>query len=83
MMYASFNVEYFGNGTARTLWKAGTILNPKANLNFQGIVQAPRPVVDLPDKPSNRQWMKQFAKRWKSRLEQLELWMVSYAIEIE
>ena len=39
--------------------------------------------VDLPDKPSNRQWMKQFARRWKSRLEQLELWMVSYAIEIE
>ena len=26
------------DGPPRTLWKAGTVLNPKANLNFQGIV---------------------------------------------
>ena len=42
-----------------------------------------RIVVDVPDSPRNRQWMKQFKERWKVRLEQLELWMVSYRIEVE
>lgn len=42
-----------------------------------------RIVVDVPDSPRNRQWMKQFKDRWKVRLEQLELWMVSYRIEVE
>jgi len=42
-----------------------------------------RIVVDVPDSAKNRQWMKQFKKRWKTRLEQLELWMVSYRIEVE
>lgn len=40
-------------------------------------------VVDLPDLKRNRTWMKEFKARWKSRLEQLEIWMVSYRIEIE
>lgn len=40
-------------------------------------------VVDVADSPKNRQWMRQFKIRWKVRLEQLELWMVSYRIEIE
>jgi hypothetical protein len=42
-----------------------------------------RVVVDVPDNAKNRQWMKQFKDRWKVRLEQMELWMVSYRIEIE
>ncbi len=42
-----------------------------------------RVVVDVPDTLKNRQWMKQFKSRWKKRLEQMELWMVSYPIEIE
>jgi hypothetical protein len=42
-----------------------------------------RIVVDVPDAPKNRQWMKKFKKRWKARLDQLELWMVSYRIEVE
>src|SRR5262249_53344656 len=42
-----------------------------------------RVVVDVPDRLRNRQWMRQFKDRWKVRLEQLELWMVSYRIEIE
>jgi hypothetical protein len=42
-----------------------------------------RVVVDVPDSPKNRQWMKQFKDHWKVRLEQLELWMVSYRIEVE
>ena len=42
-----------------------------------------RIVVDIPESARNRQWMRQFKERWKVRLEQLELWMVSYRIEIE
>jgi hypothetical protein len=42
-----------------------------------------RIVVDVPDSARNRQWMRQFKDRWKVRLEQLELWMVSYGIDIE
>jgi hypothetical protein len=42
-----------------------------------------RIVVDVPDSARNRQWMRQFKDRWKVRLEQLELWMVSYRIDIE
>jgi hypothetical protein len=39
--------------------------------------------VDVPDTAKNRKWMKQFKTRRKARLEQLEIWMVSYRIEIE
>jgi hypothetical protein len=42
-----------------------------------------RIVVDVPDLVKHRKWMKQFKARWKTRLEQLELWLVSYHIEIE
>jgi hypothetical protein len=42
-----------------------------------------RIVIDVPDLAKNRQWMKPFKKRWKDRLEQLELWAVSYRIELE
>lgn len=42
-----------------------------------------RLVVDIPDTAVNRQWMREFKARWKVRLEQLELWLVSYRIEIE
>lgn len=40
-------------------------------------------VIDLPDTTKNRKWMKSFKARWKKRLDQLEIWMVSYPIEIE
>jgi hypothetical protein len=42
-----------------------------------------RLVVDVPDTGQSRQWMKEFKDRWKTRLEQLELWMVSHQIEVE
>lgn len=40
-------------------------------------------VVDVPDSTNSRQWMKDLKARWKGRLEQLELWMVSYRIDVE
>jgi len=39
--------------------------------------------VDVPDTAQSRRWMKEFKGRWKTRLEQLELWMVSHRIEVE
>ncbi len=42
-----------------------------------------RLVVDVADSPENRAIMLAFKARWKQRLEQLELWLVSYEIEIE
>ena len=42
-----------------------------------------RIVVDADDISKNRQWMKQFKSRWKRRLDQLDIWMVSYRIDIE
>jgi hypothetical protein len=45
--------------------------------------QYSRTVVDVRDTAKNRQWMREFKSRWKERLEQIELWVVSYRIEIE
>jgi hypothetical protein len=42
-----------------------------------------RLVVDVPDNLKNRGWMKDFKQRWMRKLEQLDLWMVSYLITIE
>ncbi len=42
-----------------------------------------RVVVDVPDSAKSRQWLRQFRGRWKTRLKQVELWMVSYRIEVE
>jgi hypothetical protein len=40
-------------------------------------------VVDVPDAPAHRRWMKAFKSRWKSKLKQLELWVVSFPITLE
>ena len=40
-------------------------------------------VVDAPDVVTNRRWMKEYKERWRSRLNQVELWMVSFAVEVE
>jgi hypothetical protein len=40
-------------------------------------------VVDVADTDENRVWMRQFKEHWKVKLEQLELWLVSYTIDIE
>jgi hypothetical protein len=40
-------------------------------------------IADIPDTAANRKWMKGFKRRCKDRLRQLELWLVSYPINIE
>ncbi|NOT48903.1 MAG: hypothetical protein HOP17_14285 [Acidobacteria bacterium] len=39
--------------------------------------------VDVGDTDENRQWMRDYKARWKDKLEQLELWLVSYEIDVE
>jgi hypothetical protein len=36
-----------------------------------------RLVIDLPESDTSREWMQTFKDRWRTRLEQVELWMVS------
>jgi hypothetical protein len=40
-------------------------------------------VVDVPDSDENRGWVREFKARWKARLEQLDLWVVSYLIDLD
>jgi len=73
------NVDHFGAASYETQkveghWRYGGVLYR------DDLVRA---VVDVPDSANNRQWMKRFKNRWKTRLDQLELWMVSYRIEVE
>lgn len=42
-----------------------------------------RIVVDIVDDTGQREWMGDFKHRWKARLDQVDLWMVSYQIEVE
>ncbi len=40
-------------------------------------------VIDTPDDEANREWMREYKSRWKDKLEQLELWLVSYTIDLD
>jgi len=69
-----FNAASYERQTVEGHWRHGGTLY-RDNLA--------RIVVDVPDTAKNRQWMKGYKKRWKARLEQLELWVTSYRIEVE
>lgn len=40
-------------------------------------------VIDTADDETNRQWMREYKARWKQKLEQIDLWLVSYTIDID
>ena len=40
-------------------------------------------IVDALDDEESREWMREYKSRWKQKLEQLELWLVSYLIDID
>lgn len=42
-----------------------------------------RLIVEVPDTRRNRQWLKKFQVKWKKRLKQIELRMISYRINLE
>jgi len=72
-------VDHFGAASYETQkleghWRSGGVVY-RDNLV--------RLTVDVPDTAKSRQWMREFKGRWRIRLEQLELWMVSHAIEVD
>ena len=40
-------------------------------------------VIDASDEEANREWMREYKARWKAKLEQLDLWLVSYTIDVD
>ncbi len=40
-------------------------------------------VIDAADDEANREWMREYKLRWKEKLEQLDLWLVSYTIDVD
>lgn len=40
-------------------------------------------VVDVEDSDENRQWMRDFKARWKVTLDQLDIWLISYEVDVE
>jgi hypothetical protein len=72
-------VDYFGAASYETQKVEG-------HWRYSGVLYRDnlvKIIVDVPDSAKNRQWMKKFKARLKERLDQLELWMVSYRIEVE
>jgi len=72
-------VDYFGAASYETQkvegqWRHGGVLIRDNLVKL---------VVDAPDVIGNRRWMKQYKERWRSQLEQVELWMVSYSVDVE
>jgi hypothetical protein len=72
-------VEHFGAASYETQkveghWRHGGVLYRDDLVRI---------VVDAPDSAKNRQWMRRYKDRWKARLEQIDLWVVSYRIEVE
>ena len=72
-------VDYFGAASYETQkvegqWRHGGVLIRDNLVKL---------VVDAPDVVTNRRWMKQYKERWRSQLEQVELWMVSYSVDVE
>ena len=39
-------------------------------------------VVDVEDSDENRLWIKEYKNRWKTNLDQLEIWVVGYEIDL-
>ena len=72
-------VEHFGAASYETQkveghWRHGGVLYRDTLVKI---------VVDVKDTSAHRQWFKMFKQRWKKRLQQLDLWIVSHPIEIE
>jgi hypothetical protein len=72
-------VDYFGSASYETQrveghWRHGGVLYRDDLVRF---------FVDVPDTAKNRRWMKAFKERWRVRLEQIALWMISHPINLE
>lgn len=72
-------VEHFGAASYETQHVEG-------HWRHQGVVYRDnlvKIIVDATDEEINRAWMRDYKGRWKQKLQQLELWLVSYTIDVE
>ena len=72
-------VEKFGAASYETQKVEG-------HWRFEGVLyrdNLTKIVIDVSDTQENHQWMREYKQRWKSKLDQLELWLVSYIIDID
>jgi len=40
-------------------------------------------VIDAADEEANSEWMREYKMLYKQKLEQLDLWLVSYTIDVD
>ena len=60
--------------------------NVEGHWTNEGVVyrdQLVKLVIDIQDNQLNRKWMQDFKQRWRDTLQQIDLWVVSYKIEVE
>ena len=69
-----FGAGSFHKGAVEGYWQQGDTLYRDS----LGLI-----VADVPNDSKSRKWMKAYKARWKERLEQLEIWMVRYLIDVE
>lgn len=72
-------VEQFGAASYETQKVEG-------HWRYQGVLYRDnlvKIVIDASDEEENRVWMRGYKERWKQKLEQLDLWLISYTIDID
>lgn len=80
--------KWFGNALREVVEQFGS-LQPQPSEGewlHEGIIYHDKHlklIIDVPDSTKSRCWMREFKERWRVRLEQIELWMVSYRVEVE
>ena len=40
-------------------------------------------IIDSSDHAENRDWMREYKQRWKQKLQQFDIWLVSYVVDID
>ncbi len=72
-------VEYFGAASYETQ-------NVEGHWRHEGVIYRDnlvKIVIDVSDSVENREWVRGFKFRWKAKFEQIDLWLVSYVIDVE
>ena len=72
-------VEHFGAATYETQKVEGHWRHQSV-LYRDNLVKI---LVDASDEEKNREWMRDYKGRWKEKFKQLELWLVSYTVDVD
>lgn len=78
--------DWLAEAVLEVVEKFGAARKVEGHWRFQEVLyrdNLTKIIVDVVDSEANREWMRQFKQRWKVKLDQLELWLVSYVIEVD